>query len=64
MTRLCLVRDVLDKQLLDASNQNAGKCDGSVLDAAIAAPFLAYRARLRCARFSIDRLLWSAHETT
>ena len=33
-------------------------------DAAIAAPFLAYRARLRCARFSIDRLLWSAHETT
>lgn len=32
MTRICLVRDVLDKQLLDASNQNAGKCDGIVLE--------------------------------
>jgi hypothetical protein len=32
VTRLCLVRDVLDKQLLDVSNQNAGKCDGIVLE--------------------------------
>jgi hypothetical protein len=32
VTRLCLVRDVLDNQLLDASDQNAGKCDGIVLE--------------------------------
>jgi len=30
--RLLLVRDVLDNQLVDASNQNAGKVDGIVLE--------------------------------
>lgn len=32
MTRVRLVRDVLDNQLLDATNQNAGKVDGIVLE--------------------------------
>ena len=30
--RVCLVRDVLDNQLLDARDQNAGKVDGIVLE--------------------------------
>jgi hypothetical protein len=30
--RVCLVRDILDKQLLDVTNQNAGKVDGIVLE--------------------------------
>ena len=30
--RVCLVRDILDNQLLDATNQNAGKVDGIVLE--------------------------------
>ena len=30
--RLCLVRDILDNQLLDATDQNAGKVDGVVLE--------------------------------
>ena len=30
--RICLVRDVLDNQLIDATNQNAGKVDGIVLE--------------------------------
>jgi hypothetical protein len=30
--RVCLVRDVLDKQLLDATSQNAGKVDGVVIE--------------------------------
>lgn len=30
--RVCLVRDILDNQLLDASSQNAGKVDGIVLE--------------------------------
>lgn len=32
MTRVHLVRDVLDNQLLDTRNQNAGKVDGIVLE--------------------------------
>jgi hypothetical protein len=32
MTHILLVRDVLDNQLIDASNQNAGKVDGIVLE--------------------------------
>ena len=30
--QVLLVRDILDKQLIDASNQNAGKVDGIVLE--------------------------------
>lgn len=30
--RVCLVRDILDNQLLDVTNQNAGKVDGIVLE--------------------------------
>lgn len=30
--RVCLVRDVLDNQLLDVTDQNAGKVDGIVLE--------------------------------
>ena len=30
--RVCLVRDILDNQLLDVKNQNAGKVDGIVLE--------------------------------
>ena len=30
--RVCLVRDILDNQLLDVTSQNAGKVDGIVLE--------------------------------
>ena len=30
--RVCLVRDILDNQLLDVTKQNAGKVDGIVLE--------------------------------
>lgn len=30
--RICLVRDILDNQLLDSTGQNAGKVDGIVLE--------------------------------
>jgi len=30
--RVCLVRDILDNQLLDAKGENAGKVDGIVLE--------------------------------
>lgn len=30
--RICLVRDILDNQLLDTTNQNTGKVDGIVLE--------------------------------
>lgn len=30
--RVCLVRDILDNQLLDVTNKNAGKVDGIVLE--------------------------------
>ena|SRR5438094_6575058 len=30
--RVCLVRDILDNQLLDVTGQNAGKVDGIVLE--------------------------------
>ena len=30
--RVCLVRDILDNQIMDVKNQNAGKVDGIVLE--------------------------------
>jgi hypothetical protein len=36
--RICLVRDVLDKQLIDATNQKAGKVDGIVLELRVGEP--------------------------
>lgn len=38
MKRLCLVRDVLDNQLIDVTGQNAGKVDGIVLELRDGAP--------------------------
>ena len=38
--RVHLVRDVLDKQLLDVSGQNAGKVDGIVLETRPGAPMV------------------------
>lgn len=38
MTRVCLVRDVLDNQLIDVTGQNAGKVDGIVLELRDGAP--------------------------
>lgn len=36
--RVCLVRDVLDNQLIDVTGQNAGKVDGIVLELRDGAP--------------------------
>lgn len=38
MTRIFLVRDVLDNQLIDVTDQNAGKVDGIVLELRDGAP--------------------------
>ena len=36
--RVCLVRDVLENQMIDATGQNAGKVDGIVLELRAGAP--------------------------